>query len=199
MRITAEQKANTRQRILDVAAKLFRTNGYDATTTRDIAVATEIATGTLFNYFPTKEAIVSSLVEAALVRARGVPTKMTTDSLEEELFACIAAELRQLKPHRKYIAVLLETSLSPLAVPVRQETGDVLRAQHLEMVAAQVRHRGLGELSPVALQLYWTLYTGVLAFWSADKSPKQEDTLALLDQSLAMFASWLRSEAGESD
>ncbi len=198
MRITAEQKANTRQRILDVAAKLFRTNGYDATTTRDIAVATEIATGTLFNYFPTKEAIVSSLVEAALVRARGVPSKMTADSLEEELFACIAAELRQLKPHRKYIAVLLETSMSPLAVPVRQETSDVLRAQHLEMVAAQARHRGLGELSPVALQLYWTLYTGVLAFWSADKSPKQEDTLALLDQSLAMFASWLRSGSGES-
>ena len=199
MRITAEQKANTRQRILDVAKKLFRTNGYDATTTRDIAIATHIATGTLFNYFPTKEAIVSSLVEAALVRARGVPGKMTADSLEEELFACIAAELRQLKPHRKYIAVLLETLLSPLAVSDPQETSDELRVQHLEMVAAVVRQRGLGELSPVALQLYWTLYTGVLAFWSADKSPKQEDTLALLDQSLAMFASWLRSEARESD
>ena len=64
MRVTAEQKAITRRRILDVAVKLFRSNGYEATTTRDIAVAAEIATGTLFNYFPTKEAIVGSLVEA---------------------------------------------------------------------------------------------------------------------------------------
>ncbi len=50
----------------------------------------------------------------------------------------------------------------------------------------------LGEpLSAIALQLYWTLYTGVLTFWSDDKSPHQEDTLALLDQSLQMFVAWL--------
>jgi hypothetical protein len=42
------------------------------------------------------------------------------------------------------------------------------------------------------------LYTGVLAFWAGDKSPKQEDTLALLDQSLTMFVGWLRSEHGKS-
>jgi len=198
MRITAEKKAITRQRILDVAAKLFRTDGYDATTTRDIAVDAEIAVGTLFNYFPTKEAIVGSLVEAALGGARGLQAKISADSLEEELFACVAAELRQLKRHRKYIGALLETSLSPLALPSPQDNGEVLRAQHLEIVAALARRRGLGELSPVARQLYWTLYTGVLAFWAVDKSPKQEDTLALLDQSLAMFVGWLPSEAGES-
>ena len=43
----------------------------------------------------------------------------------------------------------------------------------------------------MALQLYWTLYTGVLAFWASDASPKQEDTLALLDESMTMFADWL--------
>jgi hypothetical protein len=46
--------------------------------------------------------------------------------------------------------------------------------------------------------MYWALYTGVLAIWAADKSPKQEDTLALLDQSLNMFAAWMRESAGES-
>ena len=196
MRITTRQKETTRQRILDVAAKLFRSQGYDATTTRDIALGAEIAAGTLFNYFPAKEAIVSALFEAALIRAREVQASVTADSLEEELFACIAAELRQLKPHRKYTAALLDSSLSPLAASVQQDTNDVLRTDHLEMVAAKARHGGLGELSPVALQLYWTLYTGLLAFWAADKSPKQEDTLALLDQSLTMFVSWLRAEDG---
>ncbi|HEY2148064.1 MAG TPA: hypothetical protein VGH32_09015, partial [Pirellulales bacterium] len=62
---------------------------------------------------------------------------------------------------------------------------------HLEIVASLAQKHGIAELSPVALQLYWTLYTGVLSFWAADKSPKQEDTLALLDQSLAMFVAWL--------
>jgi hypothetical protein len=35
------------------------------------------------------------------------------------------------------------------------------------------------------------LYLGVLSSWTKDTSPKQEDTLALLDQSMAMFANWL--------
>jgi hypothetical protein len=51
----------------------------------------------------------------------------------------------------------------------------------------------------VAWQLYWTLYTGVLAFWAEDASPKQEDTLALLDQSLQMFVGWLQGENGVGD
>lgn len=199
MRITAEQKAATRQRVLDVAAQLFRANGYDGTTTRDIAVEAGIATGTLFNYFPNKEAIVAALAETALAAARKGQTNVEADGLEEELFACVAAELRQLKPHRKYIAALLETTLSPLVAGHQKDTGETLRTQHLELVAAAARRRGLGELSPVTLQLYWSLYTGVLAFWAADKSPKQEDTLALLDQSLNMFTGWLRSEAADTD
>jgi hypothetical protein len=55
----------------------------------------------------------------------------------------------------------------------------------------------LVDIPPVAVQVYWSLYTGVLAFWSADTSPRQEDTLALLDQSLNMFAAWMRDSAGE--
>jgi hypothetical protein len=44
--------------------------------------------------------------------------------------------------------------------------------------------------------LYWTLYTGVLAFWASDASPKQENTLALLDESMTMFTGWLENESG---
>jgi len=46
------------------------------------------------------------------------------------------------------------------------------------------------------MQLYWTLYLGVLAYWATDVSPKQEDTMALLDQSLMLFVASL--EAGAS-
>jgi hypothetical protein len=66
---------------------------------------------------------------------------------------------------------------------------------HLEIVAALAARHGFGQLPPTALQLYWTLYTGVLVFWANDKSPKQEDTLALVDDSLDMFVGWLRAQA----
>ncbi len=44
-------------------------------------------------------------------------------------------------------------------------------------------------------RLYWTLHTGILAFWAEDPSPKQEETLALIDDSLNMFGAWLRGQA----
>jgi len=198
MRITVEEKDATRRRIVDAAVELFRTRGFDATTTRDIAKGAGIATGTLFNYFDTKEAIVASLAAQALARARAAVAVQPLDApLEEELFALIAAELRQLKPLRKFIAPLLETVLSPLATARDPGTGEALRVDHLESVTAIARRHGLADVSPVAMQVYWSLYTGVLAFWASDKSPRQEDTLALLDQSLNMFAAWLRDSAGE--
>ena len=198
MRITVEKKNATRLRIVAAAVDLFRTRGFDATTTRDIARGAGIATGTLFNYFDTKEAIVGSLAAEALSGARAaVAARAHEATLEEELFALIAAELRQLKPLRKFITPLLETVLSPLAAARHQGAGEALRVDHLETVADIARRHGLADISPVSIQVYWSLYTGVLAFWAADKSPKQEDTLALLDQSLNMFAAWLRDSAGE--
>ena len=44
------------------------------------------------------------------------------------------------------------------------------------------------------LHLYWTLYLGVLAFWSRDESENQEDTLLVLDRSMHLFAQTVRSE-----
>lgn len=193
MRVTAEVREATRRKILESAQDLFRTTGFEATTTRDIAKASGIATGTLFNYFPTKEAIVATLVAESLARLR--LSGEQHESLEEALFAHVAAGLRLLKPYRLSLAPILETELSPLVVR-REDSGPSLRGDHLEQVVQLAQQFQLdGVLSPVALQMYWTLYLGVLGFWTQDKSPKQEDTLALLDQSLGMFVGWLRSGA----
>ena len=127
---------------------------------------------------------------AAIAAALSWPCLAAAETLEEDLFALVAAELRQLKPLRKFIAPVLETALCPLA-SATQNGGASLRIRHLEGVARIARAHGVAEISAIALQVYWSLYTGVLAYWAADKSPKQEDTLALLDNSLHMFAAWL--------
>jgi AcrR family transcriptional regulator len=199
MRITAETKAATRQRILEAARQLFATSGFEACTTRQIADAAGIATGTLFNYFATKEAVLASLAAEAVARVHQdfELGSSKDDSFEEELFAFVAAGLRKLKPLRKDLPVLLETALCPLATDTDEDVQS-LRLPHLETVARLAKRHGLGELPPVALQLYWTLYTGVLMFWANDRSPKQEDTLALLDDSVAMFVGWLQREGDHS-
>jgi len=51
-------RQNTVAAIRAAALRLFSEKGYSATRTREIAAEAGIATGTLFNYAPTKEAVV---------------------------------------------------------------------------------------------------------------------------------------------
>jgi AcrR family transcriptional regulator len=200
MRVTAETKAATRGRILRNASELFAARGFEATTTRDIARAADIAAGTLFNYFETKEAIIASLAYEAMADGCDEFERASLDaeSFEEAVFAFVAAGLRKLKPLRKQLPALLETTLSPLVPMTNHHEDDSIRALHLETVSLLARKHGVGDLSPVALQLYWTLYTGVLLYWGNDKSSRQELTLALLDQSLAMFTGWLNNQQNQT-
>src|SRR6266536_5266554 len=52
------KKARTRATIQHHALRLFRKQGYDATTVEQIAEAAEISPSTFFRYFPTKEDVV---------------------------------------------------------------------------------------------------------------------------------------------
>jgi len=200
MRVTSETKTATRQRILEAAQKLFAEEGFESATTRDLARAAGIAVGTLFNYFPTKEAIVECLVGEAYAavaeRFASASSEGEPRTLEEDLFSCAAVILRRFQPYRKYLPAVLESALSPLAATPE---GHSLRVAHLETVVQIVtRHEHQDALTTLALQMYWTLFTGVLAFWATDRSPRQEDTLALLDQSIAMFVGWLTTQ-GEAE
>ncbi len=61
MPLRAEKKAETRRAILDAAKKLFQDRGFERTRIHDIAEATRISDQTVFNYFPSKESLISQL------------------------------------------------------------------------------------------------------------------------------------------
>ena len=194
MRITAEGRkspAFARERILDAASRLFRSKGWESTTTRDIAGAAGIAGGTLFNYFRTKEAVAATLIADALtVTSQGGAqgAAEVAASLAEELFSLIWTGLRSLRRMRGFLSAAAETIFSPLARKTGESPGDSIRVSQLEaMQRMAAAHGYVTPLSPLSVQLYWTLYLGVFSFWAVDESPHQEDTLALLDQSLKLF------------
>jgi AcrR family transcriptional regulator len=196
MRISAEAKAETRRRIIEAALDLFGRDGWENTTTRQIAAEAGIATGTLFNYFESKEAIVAFLMLEALTTAQQEFRKRRSpsDSLEEELFSLIWVGFRSLRRFRKILPEAAETIFSPLRRSTPYSPGETIRVSHLEAVAEILRDHGVpAPLPPITIQLFWMLYLGVFSFWSSDDSPKQEDTLALLDHSLKLFTASLRS------
>lgn len=190
MRVTAQVRQQTRKTLLRAAKQLFLDRGFEQTTTRDIATAAGIAAGTLFNYFPSKEALAFALLIESLndlfddFEAR----RLGHESLEEELFLLVAVALRRLAPYRAFFAAVLELGLSPFTQGSTFPEGERFRSALLDKIVVTVhRHLGERELTLVALHLFWTLFLGVLTYWAADSSPDQQDTLALLDQSMRLF------------
>lgn len=232
MRVTEDTKIRTRKRLLQSARRLFASSGFEAATTRDISRACGIAAGTLFNYFPTKEALGLAIIQAAVEEAEAefVEKIRGDESLAELLFAHAAIGLRHMRTCRSYIMAVVEGTLSPLSDDSGCPAAGAFRRRHMLMVRQFILRRPPGaeplavqgprgvpgetanaaatwpgasksalpsseaEPSAVNLHLYWSLYVGVLAFWSCDESENQQDALALLDRCTRLFVASL-SEA----
>ena len=61
----AADSTNTRQRILNAAARLFRERGFHASTTRAISEIVGILSGSLFHYFKSKEQMLFEVMNHA--------------------------------------------------------------------------------------------------------------------------------------
>lgn len=70
-RKTAEQRdeGNRRPELLRAAARLFRSKGFDATSTRDIAAAAEMQSGSPFYYFESKNALLHAVMKDGMALA----------------------------------------------------------------------------------------------------------------------------------
>ena len=82
-----KKKFETKNKIFEVAGKLFKEKGLDNTTVDEITKEAEIGKGTFFNYFPTKEALlrefgkqkeelVYNLVKAELTKSPSTKEKI---------------------------------------------------------------------------------------------------------------------------
>jgi AcrR family transcriptional regulator len=85
LRTAPRQERSTRRirLILDTAAQLFDEIGYDATTTKHVADRAGIAVGSLYHWFPDKNAMASALAERYLTELLDAyATELTDDPTE---------------------------------------------------------------------------------------------------------------------
>ena len=88
------KKRLTRQRLSDTATRMFLERGFDAVRVSEIAEACAVSEKTVFNYFPTKEAMVLDRLEtapevlrAALADPGAEPVDAVLNVLNDELAA----------------------------------------------------------------------------------------------------------------
>lgn len=87
------RRSEVHDRLMAAAMRLFGERGFAATTVEDITDAADVAKGTFFNYFPTKEHVLAAFAqiqrgkyEAALEAARsGRPTREVLAELYRDL------------------------------------------------------------------------------------------------------------------
>lgn len=82
------KKEQTKENIYKAALELFLAKGYDQTTIEDITEKADVAKGTFFNHFPSKDAILFYLGEKRLVLLDQmlVEKLITIQSAKEKLF-----------------------------------------------------------------------------------------------------------------
>ena len=98
------KKQQTRQLIAQTAARLFAEHGYEQVAIVDVARAAQVAEKTVYNYFPTKEAMVIDLEQplrerlVELIRTRPPGTSPGAAIRPEAL--AFAASIRDLSPEQ---------------------------------------------------------------------------------------------------
>lgn len=179
----------TRTRILEAALTLFREEGFDGATMREIAANAGVATGAAYYYYASKDAIVMDFYErsSAAMQPQGEVAVQSAKGLEERLRLSIAAKLEYFAPNRGVLRALLRNGadpkhpLSPFSVETKAiRDADIASFQRL---LAGSGARVPRDVEPHLPGVLWFFQMGVILFWVVDESPKQARTARLLELS----------------
>ena len=121
------KKARTRASLREHALRLFREQGYQATTVEQIAAAAEVSPSTFFRYFPTKEDVVLQ------------------DDMDTRLVEAFARQPKDLAPIPAVRAAMREAwaSFTPAEWEQIREGG------RLSMQVPEIRARSMNEFSRI--------------------------------------------------
>jgi AcrR family transcriptional regulator len=119
------KKARTRAAIREHALRLFREQGYQATTVEQIAAAAEVSPSTFFRYFPTKEDVVLQ------------------DGFDDRMFEAFDRQPPSLTPIAAMRAAIRET----IATFTAAEWAEFQEMSAIGMSVPEVRARMMDEMS----------------------------------------------------
>src|SRR5216684_1720328 len=102
-------------RILDAALALFRQEGFDTATMREIAEKAHVATGAAYYYYPSKDAIVMDFYRRSCteMQPKIEATLEQVSGLEARLRELIRVKLAYFAPNRGVLRALLRNGADP--------------------------------------------------------------------------------------
>jgi AcrR family transcriptional regulator len=119
------KKARTRASLREHALRLFREQGYQATTVEQIAAAAEVSPSTFFRYFPTKEDVVLQ------------------DDMDTRMVEAFARQPADLSP----IAAVRSATREAWNSFTPEEWAQIMEGAKLSVYVPEIRARALNEYS----------------------------------------------------
>ena len=183
----ARTAAETRELLADTALRLFREDGFDATTMRRIATEAGVSLGNAYHHFAGKDELVQELYVRVLDehRATAAPRLVDGAPVADNLRTVLHAGIDVMAPYHGFgqsflrIAVQPTSSASPFSgesAPARDRALDLMRVT-VDRSGTKVS-RALDARLP---HLLWLTHLAVTLHWVTDTTADQRRTRTLID------------------
>ena len=189
--IGTPKSEETRNRILEAALVLFRRQGFENTTMRDIAKEAGVALGGAYYYFDSKDALVMGFYQRAQADLGSLLDSALSGpkTVEARLHAVINTKFEYFAENRKLLGALSSHidphhPLSPFSEQTRS-----IRERDITFISQALEDSRLkipSDLAPHLPYLLWLYQMGLMLFWVYDSSPQQQRTHLLLDKTLSI-------------
>ncbi len=178
----------TRELILSTALRLFRENGYDATTMRVIAKEAGVSVGNAYYYFASKEHLIQAFYDSLITQHRLVarPRLEGVRDLAARLQITVRTHVELMQPYHAFAGGFFKTAADPTSplspfstesTPAREEEVRFFR-EVLDGSDAKIPKQLRGELP----ELLWLFHMGVIMYWVHDTSDGVARTFELVDR-----------------
>ncbi|MBU2512519.1 TetR family transcriptional regulator [bacterium] len=202
MKISNQQKKQNRKKIISIAVDIMINNGFKTATMRAISKEAGIGDATIYNYFPTKEAILFAYYEEKLqesIEKMRKIEKFNEFTLHEQLHTFFETQLELFLPDREFIALSFKRIFFSLSQNYEElrTIQDIFEKIIEDIFTAAIE---VNEIPPQVFQeiiyhLFWDYYIGIVIFWLNDKSDQFSDTSIMIDKTLDLSCSLLKAGA----
>ncbi|MGI5133091.1 TetR/AcrR family transcriptional regulator [Pseudonocardia sp. CA-107938] len=182
----------TRERILTAAAHVFAEHGYAAGTTNRIAERARISIGSLYQYFPNKDAILAELAVQHIDRGQWTAAgdlDLAPGTLEATVRTFVEDAIGNHRDDPRLLRLMIEeaaVSQDVLAAIARHEK---VRTAHVRDVLARHPDVDVGDLDVAAELVLFTVELNTHRFMAAARTVAVE---TFADELVAMVTRYLR-------
>jgi TetR/AcrR family transcriptional repressor of nem operon len=188
MKVSREQAAENRERIVDVAAKLFRERGFEGIGVADLMKNAGLTHGGFYGHFSSKEDLIAQACERALADCMECWTRLADGAPASPLSAItefILSPQHRDVPGAGCVLAALGADVSRQAPPVRHAVTKGLHA-FFDMLARLIPGKSKAAKRQKALAMYASFVGAVVVARAVDDPKLSEEILQAVSASISV-------------